>query len=229
MKPRVVIIGRGAVGENLAAALGDKVEIVQQFGRDMTHVVDDADYYIIAVPDDAIASVAAKLPAKRGVVMHTSGATPMSVLECANRRCAVLYPLQTFSRGVRVDMAAVHIFVEGDEEVETLARMLTPHIHHADSRDRLQLHLAGVFACNFVNCLLSIAEELMSERNLPFDTLLPLVQSTIDKLHHLSPTQAQTGPAARHDASTIARHEALLDGDRLEVYKLLTRLIWDKH
>ena len=63
---------------------------------------------------------------------------------------------------------------------------------------------------------------MLTGAGLPFDALKPLITTTIQKLDHLAPAQSQTGPAIRHDEEVIAAHLAMLDGDKREIYQLLT-------
>ena len=55
-----------------------------------------------------------------------------------------------------------------------------------------------------------IAEELLRKEGESYRLLLPLLHETIDKLEEMEPAMAQTGPAARGDEGTIAKHLELL-------------------
>jgi predicted short-subunit dehydrogenase-like oxidoreductase (DUF2520 family) len=68
----------------------------------------------------------------------------------------------------------------------------------------------------------TLASEVLDDAGLSFDAMLPLIRTTVDKLDHLAPAQSQTGPAVRHDRQVIERHLAMLDGDKRELYRLLT-------
>jgi predicted short-subunit dehydrogenase-like oxidoreductase (DUF2520 family) len=50
----------------------------------------------------------------------------------------------------------------------------------------------------------------------------PLIRTSVEKLDHLTPAQSQTGPAVRHDTQVIDSHLAMLDGDKRDIYRLLT-------
>ena len=56
------------------------------------------------------------------------------------------------------------------------------------------------------------------------EMLLPLARSCIDNLERLPPNEALTGPVARGDDATLARHRRALErhADLLEVYEVLT-------
>lgn len=176
-----------------------------------------ADLYLLAVPDDAAAGVlaAARWPAG-ALVAHTSGALPLAVFEAQPAvRGAVFYPLQTFSPGRAIDWPAVPLCLEAStaadlDLLQGLAATLSRRVLGVGTAQRRQLHVAAVFASNFTNHLLGLADALLAEARLPADLLAPLVRETVDKALHNPPFRVQTGPAIRHDAATIAAHTAAL-------------------
>ena len=176
-----------------------------------------ADVYLLAVPDAAVAPVLAAAPWPTGaLVAHLAGALPLAVF--AGRpdvRGGVLYPLQTFSEGRLIDWPAVPFCIEAaDPAAEAtllaLARSISADVRPLASPARLQLHVAAVFASNFTNHLLGVADALLHEAGLPPALLAPLVRETVDKALANNPFELQTGPAARHDAPTLAAHQAAL-------------------
>ena len=66
------------------------------------------------------------------------------------------------------------------------------------------------------------AEALCIEHNISFDILRPMILETGKKLQYLDPLQAQTGPARRNDQAIIEKHLDALEGDKKEIYKLLS-------
>jgi len=185
---------------------------------DLTAPLPPADVYLLAVPDAAVAPLLAAGAWPAGaVVAHLAGALPLAVFGARPAvRGGVLYPLQTFSLGRAVDWAAVPLCVEAaDADAQclllALARGLSADVRLLASADRLRLHVAAVFANNFTNHLLGIADALLAEAGLPAALLAPLVRETVDKaLAAGSPFAVQTGPAARRDAPTLAAHRAAL-------------------
>lgn len=178
-----------------------------------------ADLYLLAVPDAAVPELLAAVAWPAGaLVAHLAGALPVAVFAAAPLvRGGVLYPLQTFSPGRAIDWPAVPLFVEAfDAAAEAtllaLARSLSQRVALLDSAQRLRLHLGAVFASNFTNHALGIAHQLLAEARLDFNLLAPLVRETVDKAlgAHPGPFAVQTGPAARHDAPTLAVHTAAL-------------------
>ncbi|MDR2361153.1 MAG: DUF2520 domain-containing protein [Prevotellaceae bacterium] len=243
---RISIIGSGHVATHLAHAFRSRgAHIVQISSRTLAHAqalattvgaqatdnVDDllpADLYIIAVTDSAIREVASRLHPADAPVVHTAGSAPLSTLD-ACPRAGVLYPMQTFSRSrLTIDWNSIPLFIEARDDatlalLKTYAQQLSPDVREADSAQRLQLHTAAVFACNYVNYLLTIAADLSGAH---FPTFHPLVCETIEKAFAAPhPRDVQTGPAARNDRDTIATQLAALPPQYQTLYADLSARI----
>ena len=224
-----VLIGSGNVASHLGLALEQAGHrVVRVGGRSRTMPIpQDADLYVIAVTDSAIASVAEQIGDVPGLVVHTAGSVPMSVLP---QRCrGVLYPLQTFTKGRPVDMRSVPLFVEsegGEELLLEVANQLSDRVIRMDSEHRRYLHLAAVFCNNFTNHMFRITEELLSQHDIPFDVMLPIIDETARKVHSLTPAQAQTGPAVRWNQGVMEAQLALLEREDLkQLYQIISKSI----
>jgi predicted short-subunit dehydrogenase-like oxidoreductase (DUF2520 family) len=220
-----------------AAALVDKL-----YEADVKTSLDFSDspsnIFIIAVPDDAIQSIVQEiiLP-DEAILVHTSGSQPLSALGyAAIPGIGVFYPLQTFSKSKKVDFADVPIFVEsenpGTEKVLlAMAKAISKNVHQVTSQERKAMHIAAVFASNFTNHMLLIAQQIMKENNLNLDWLKPLIAEMINKSISIGPEQAQTGPARRGDFEILDRHMEFLQNDeqRAEIYKVISQHIIDRY
>jgi len=185
--------------------------------------------YIIAIPDDHISHFSKQLSCKDCLVVHTSGSIPLKALKCQANK-GVFYPLQSFSKNKTVNFLEVPIVVEAENTADlnllkNLANSLSPLVYEVDSHQRKQLHLAAVFVNNFVNHMYRIGEELCLTNNIDFNILKPLIKETALKIKDLSPKEAQTGPAKRHDRQTIKNHLRILPEEYREIYTLLTKSI----
>ena len=176
-----------------------------------------ADVYLLAVPDAAVAPLLADTTWPAGaLVAHLAGALPLSVFETQPAvRGGVFYPLQTFSAGRAIDWPTVPLCIEATDAAAeatllALAGSLSQHVRRLASAQRLKLHVAAVFANNFTNHLLGIADTLLTEAGLPAELLAPLVRETVAKALANPPFAVQTGPAVRRDAPTLAAHQAAL-------------------
>ena len=250
---RVVIIGSGNVATSLAHGLVKHCRVAQIYSRQLAHaqrladavgcenaignlsqLVQDADAYIIAVRDDVIADVIAAVPDNGALWVHTSGSKPIDLFAGHRSRYGVLWPMQSFSRELVVPLDDVHFFAEANDattldQVIGLGSIISRHVVAVDSVQRRWLHVASVFSCNFTNHMWTLADEMLTEAGLSFDALKPLINTTIQKLDHMAPSQSQTGPAVRHDQEVIASHLAMLDGDKRDIYDLLTKSIMNRN
>jgi predicted short-subunit dehydrogenase-like oxidoreductase (DUF2520 family) len=244
---KITIIGSGNVAQHLidAFAKNNAVEIIQVFSRSQKEIsplldsrkitndwtaLTEADLYIIAVSDDAIASVSSQLPFENRLVVHTSGSAPLTSLNDKNRK-GVFYPLQTFTKGKAIDFKAIPFCLETQLEsdyklLEKAAQTISDRVYKIDSHQRKALHVAAVFVNNFTNYLYQLGNDICQENHVPFDILKPLILETAEKLLTLSPKEAQTGPAKRNDISTIEAHESFLSNENQStIYKILTQSI----
>jgi predicted short-subunit dehydrogenase-like oxidoreductase (DUF2520 family) len=244
---KVIIIGSGNVAQHLINAFtkSKKTDLVQVFSRQkesIAHLLDfhkitdnyadlaEADLYILAVSDDAIAAVSSQLPFENRLVVHTSGSVPIDVLDSKNRS-GVFYPLQTFSKNVAVDFSEIPICLESENEadfaiLEKVAHAISNKVLKISEMQRQALHVSAVFVNNFVNQLYQIGNEICLENNISFEVLKPLILETANKGTTLSPKEAQTGPASRNDKQTIERHlKFLSDENQRNIYKIITQSI----
>jgi predicted short-subunit dehydrogenase-like oxidoreductase (DUF2520 family) len=253
----ISIIGAGNVGSFLAKAFEESGHTVNEiYSRNYknasklcsqlysTEPTDSLDFseskstiFILAVSDSAIADVASEIVLPdNAIIAHTSGAAPMELLENTAGHYGVFYPLQTFTKGRRIDYKEIPFCIEGESKQVTnilikLASTLSKYVHQLNSDQRKILHLAAVFACNFNNHLLTISKGLLDTEKVSFEILKPLVNETVRKAFDLGPENSQTGPAIRKDEETISAHlEILKLEERLsQLYSLFTEDIASYH
>ncbi len=246
---RVSIIGSGNVAQHLIKvfSLNTDIELVQIFVRNKKTVLNlissdkifsnyknfiPVDVVIIAVTDGAIDLVYQELPFTSQLIVHTSGTFSLEALTNKNRT-GVFYPLQTFSKSKEIDFKTIPICIEAQNEndyktLECVAHAISNSVHRINAKQRLSLHVAAVYVCNFTNYMYTIGNDICNLNNLSFEILKPLIQETANKIMLLSPAMAQTGPAIRKDTSTLKTHLDFLTNDnQKEIYKLLTKSIID--
>lgn len=248
----IVIIGSG----NVAASLGRKFvkaghTILQILSRnskaasELAYELDsesanysslinkDADAYIIAVSDSAIEEAIKDIRLPGKVVAHTAASVQKNVLENVTENYGVFYPLQSLRK--EVDTALIPIYTEG-ANYKTLSvlnelahSIYNSPVHSADFDKRIKLHIAAVIVNNFTNHIFTLAEDFCIKEKIEFTELLPLINNTIMRLNSEPPSALQTGPAARHDYVTIAKHKELLHQHPklLKLYETLTDSILD--
>ncbi len=256
MPKQIVLLGAGRVAFHLAQKLSTLAdyEVIQVFSRKLETAKDliartpflnevqainqveqvnkEANFYIFALVDSALDEVWSKMPSTKGLWLHTAGSVGLDAMSKYQSNSAVLYPLQTFSKERFIDWTKLPIYLELNQEEEranlqNLANALSNNTHWLDSSSRAKLHCSAVFACNFSNHLVALAEELLLKEGIEPKVLLPLLDETFAKLHELPAQQAQTGPAIRRDTNTMNAHlKALSDKPHLKkIYQLLSHSI----
>src|SRR5688500_9763294 len=215
-----------------AKSLADQLGVTD-YTSDLSKIDTAADLYVLALADDAVNSVAADLKKNynlNGIVVHCSGVLGMDSLPFNLR--GVFYPLQTFSEDHHIEWKSTPIIITSDNEYVTnalrgLAEKISTKIYEITDQQKTVLHLAAVFANNFTNHMITIAENICEENSIPFEILKPLIQTTFEKALHQGPSGSQTGPATRGDDMTIDKHIQLLRDypQILEVYEVITKNI----
>ncbi|GGG99920.1 hypothetical protein GCM10011416_17980 [Polaribacter pacificus] len=225
----VLIIGNGNVASHLATAFEKNPNIaLKQISSRALDSVPMSDVAIIAVSDDAISEVANKLVNYQGLLVHTSGSVDVKQIKA--KRNGVFYPLQSFTKGKKVDFTQVPFCLEASVDsdlllLEKLAQSLGAKAYRINSLQRKKIHLAAVFANNFTNHMYSIANDICDQEKIPFEILHPLIAETANKVQGISPKEAQTGPAIRRDQQTIEKHISQLTKEQQRLYLLITKSI----
>ncbi len=235
---KVVIIGKGRLASNLAPALMEAGhEVMMVNSRTLEALPREADVFIIAVKDDALAEVIARVAKGREdqLIAHTAGSMSLALFEGSTRHYGVFYPMQSFSKERRVDFHEIPIFLEASDSesleiLHALAETITGSVYELTTSERKYLHLAAVFACNFANHCYVLAADVLEQHGLPFSVMLPLVDETARKVHQLHPSDAQTGPAVRYDQNVIDMQSQLLSDNpsMQQIYNLLSQSIHQK-
>jgi predicted short-subunit dehydrogenase-like oxidoreductase (DUF2520 family) len=252
-QPTIVIAGAGRVATQLGLQLvRSRLPVAQVLGRspETTHRLAeqlgaepiyntadlraDADWVLLAVPDDDIDTVGEQVAkvVPNALITHTSGATPGAVLSPFCQFYGVFYPLQTFSLNRQPNWPDIPLCVDAKDTddmiwLKSMAERLGCTAYEVSDAQRAQLHVAAVFANNFSNHCFHIAEQLLREAALPFNMLHPLIEETARKAINTAPARAQTGPAIRGDMETQARHLTLLEKHPgwQQLYQLLSEEI----
>lgn len=216
---RIAIVGAGALGTALAAALDavaaalegvgeptprPRLSVSGPFGRGADPT--GADVVLLCVPDREIATAAAAIT-PGPFVGHCSGATGLEPLH--PHEAFSLHPLMTVTAsGADFAGATAAIDAVSDRALAvaaTLAQRLGMRTVRIRAEDRVAYHTAACLASNFLVTLEAAAQRLGETAGLDREALLPLVRATVENWGALGPERALTGPIARGDQRTVSR------------------------
>ncbi|HEY7049430.1 MAG TPA: DUF2520 domain-containing protein [Jatrophihabitantaceae bacterium] len=247
---RVGVISAGRVGAVLGAALaraGHEIVAVSAVSRDSVRrverllpgvaikpppeVVADADFVLLAVPDDelrALVSGLASTDAWRSgqIAAHTSGAVGIGVLDPAAARGVLpvaLHPVMTFTgRPEDIDkLTGAGFGVTAPDELRPVAEALVVEIGAepvwVPELARPLYHAALTVGANYLVTTVNDAVELLARAGVehPARLLAPLLSAALDNALRLGDA-ALTGPVSRGDVATVRSHLATLAEDAPE-------------
>ncbi len=191
------------------------------------------DLWLVCLRDELLTPEFASRFSEDAFLCHTAGSVGLDAFG-HRKRNGVFYPLQTLSKEREVNFRHIPICIEASVEsdleiLETLAKTISEDVRRMDSEQRLAAHLAAVFVSNFVNHFYKIGKELLSEKNLDFGLLKPLILETALKALEISPENAQTGPALRNERKVMEKHLELLKNKTqlAEIYNIISKSIQD--
>lgn len=232
MPPSITLVGQGRLGRSLGLLLERAGWSVQRVGREPLPA--GAGPVLLTVNDDAIPTVAARVPPHR-LVLHASGASSLEVLGPHAATGGSFHPLMTFP-GPDIglpDLQGVPAALAGSPDAVALGRDLANALGMWALEvpgDRRLYHAAAVMAGNFATVLLADAARVLEAAGVPRaragEALVPLALASLRNAGP-DPVRALTGPVARGDDATIAAHLDALRASGLhdahDVYAALTQ------
>lgn len=247
---KVVIIGSGNVATVYAKLLFNHAHTITQVyskqlanAQSLANIVDavaidnlqvinkHVDLIIIAVADKAIETIVQKMPHVNCLVVHTAASVSIDVLNKVSNRYGVLYPIQTIRKEMSLT-TPIPFAINGNtnlviQQLERLVNSIqSKSVIYSDDQ-RLKLHIAAIFACNFVNYMYVQSAAFCEKENINFSDLQSLIEETAHRLKKHHPKEVFTGPAVRGDENTIQKHIHLLQSysELQELYKMLSAQI----
>lgn len=227
--PSVRVVGPGRAGGSLGLALeraGWRVEPSLGRDDDVAGAASGVDLLVLAVPDAAIAAVAAAVEPGPAVVAHLAGSLGLDVL-AGHERVAAVHPLVALpTPAVGADRLAAGAWfaVAGDPIARRVVDALGGRAVEVADADRAAYHAAACIASNHLVALLGQVERVAGPVGVPLEAYLDLARATVENVAALGPEAALTGPAARGDEATLDRHRAALDPSERPAYDALVDL-----
>jgi pantoate--beta-alanine ligase len=211
------VVGPGRAGWSFWRALiargwapGPPPDPTSPRGRDdpVEDLAQYVDVVLLTVPDDAIAEVAASIEPGPAAVLHVSGATGLDALAPHRRRGSV-HPLMSLpdpETGAQCLTGGAVFAVDGDPAAAMVVEALGGRAVRVPDDQRALYHATAAVAANHVVALCAQVERLAAEVGVPLEAYWDLMATSIANVRRSGALSSLTGPAARGDDSTLARH-----------------------
>ncbi len=218
-------------------------------GRFPEHPDDLGEVVFLCLPDDQLPVYAGQMAKwlqghpdghmSGRIWIHTSGTHSSDVLHpvAGEGLSAGFHPVQTFpSRERTTAFDGCFVTLQGSrslcEKLKGLVAALGARPLIVDRRQKQAIHLSAVFVSNYMASLFHAARCILAEYGVEVrsqELLRPLVEQTVAGLLEKTPVEVLTGPVARGDAGTVARHLDLLESlpEIRELYASLGRTALD--
>ena len=225
---QISIVGAGRAGTSFATALRHVGHDVAVFHHEDASSIQRADLIVLCVPDDAIAGVAASIPARDDrVIAHVSGSRTLDVL-APHPRVGSLHPLMALPSPSDAErLIGATYCVAGDDVVRDVALSLAGRVLTLRDDQRTVYHAAAVVASNHLVALMGQVRTLAESIGLSLEDFLPLAQQSLVDVARFGPDDALTGPASRGDMATIDAHLAAIPESERSTYVALANAAFE--
>lgn len=225
---RVAIVGRGRVGRGLTRALRSAgVEVTLRSTDAVTRARIDADAVLLAVPDDAIATVAASLAERtHAPILHCAGARGVEAFgELRRPGLGGLHPLASFAAtNSTPELRGASFAIVGDRAARRAAaaivRLLGGRALHGVHGARY--HAAAALVANGAAALATVGVDVLCglgvKRRAAQQAVGELLRTVAENVERVGVPEALSGPIVRGDAVTIRAHRAALSGAARDAY-----------
>ncbi|MBT5388005.1 MAG: DUF2520 domain-containing protein [Porticoccaceae bacterium] len=186
-----------------------------------------ADIWLIATPDNQLETTAHKLWESGvlqlgNIVFHCSGSASSDILKFPDDKIyiASAHPIHSFANPQQSlkTFSGSHCAIEGSPEATELLSNLFANIgakpFAIESKNKALYHAATVLACNYLVSLLETSRQLLDAAGVDSQAnpLESLIRQTLDNYLTTGAEASLTGPIARGDSQTVAKHlEAIQD------------------
>ena len=206
---------------NSAKSLADRVG-TDSFGTGYDILTEDTDLIIIAVQDDRLENVVAKLASNlkfphEPLIVHTSGIQESTIMESLLQKgagIASIHPAASFPENKILPLKDVRFGVEGinAEEAVELVKSMGGIPFKIETGKKALYHAACTVASGYLNTLLTVSEELMVRAGVdsPKSIISDLAKTALNGWDETG-FAAITGSIARGDVDSVRKHIGSLD------------------
>lgn len=207
---------------------------------DKEDLIERSDTLFLTVPDGAITSVweeVRKYSIEGKIICHCSGALSAGGAFSGIRKAKAfgysIHPLFAVSDKYHShkELSTAFFTIEGHPEyLQQMKQMLEGLgnlVQIIDAEQKIRYHAAAAISSNLVIGLVSQSMDLLVSCGFSKEfsemALKPLMLENMKHLVCDGPVNSLTGPVERGDTETVSKHLACLEGEELEIYRLLSR------
>lgn len=197
------------------------------------------DVVFIATQDQQIHNVIEQIKAHVKApkwILHGSGSVSANVLDVLKTnsqiKTGVIHFLQTFYEESHLNpnvFNGISASVMGDLEIidwlDNSANIKRINLINVTEEQKKQLHIAAIFACNFLHVLMDAANKIAQiDGQNAIQILAPLIRTSLNSIFENGAITTLSGPIKRGDSQVIASHiDYLKDKPEIQqVYKELS-------
>lgn len=205
----------------------------------LKQVVSASDVVMITTPDNMIGEIWDKIKKQcQGLLegkifCHLSGSLSSELFQERQKFGAYgcsLHPMRAISSR-KTDLSDAFFTAEGDQEAVALMKALLTEkknpIAVMEPANKKKYHMAASAASNLMAGLAQMAIDSLVECGFDQRTALrmltPLMRGNMENICEKGVCAALTGPVERGDWETVQSHLAQLEGEKREIYRLLSR------
>ncbi|MCP4296977.1 MAG: DUF2520 domain-containing protein [Proteobacteria bacterium] len=233
---------KGVLNRTLQSSINAVGMLGQGNSYESVESLEPADITLIASPDRQLESLATELVScgkleEGSLLFHCSGSLSSQIFRVAERTgvlTASIHPNWSFSdpsmelKGFEGIWCGLEGGREACDILEGIFQRIGARVFHLKSSKKVLYHAASVIACNYLNTLLELADQLYRKSGIPHDEALhlmePLVRGTLDNFFEKGAIASLTGPISRGDDATLELHLKeleSLDPDLVNLYKVM--------
>ena len=252
----IVIIGAGRIAVsilnglinaqlNIQSVISKKVNSAEQlakkfsvehYSNNLSQIKEDANLFLLTVPDNQILSVAVQIEKlnvnfQDSLFVHFSGALSSSILDDLKNKGAAtasFHIMQSFPTKNIVKLNNLTVAVETDSEKSEkflffLADKLKMNPFKLFKEDKVNYHLSGVYSSNFFVGNLLSANSVIQDNKTDYpnfdELILPIVTTTLNNIKLKGLDGSLSGPIQRGELEVIKKHiEKLKNTDNKKFY-----------
>jgi predicted short-subunit dehydrogenase-like oxidoreductase (DUF2520 family) len=210
-----------------------------KYYQSLKNIIDDCDAIFITTPDSVIEEVwdsISNMSISNKIICHCSGSLSSKIFSNISDHNAYgysIHPMIAFSDkyNSHKQLKDATITIEGSiyylDALKKMFENLGNNVKVISADNKAKYHAASVFVSNHAIALFKVGIDLLKDCGFnekeALESLYPLMINNAKNIGNSGIINSLTGPIERGDTSTVARHIEVLNPEKRELYKLLSK------